>query len=193
MCQRRSGTIDAGCDQSRRWQMRTARCATTTPVAGWQAGGAYDWRRAHAFWDTHSLADYWDQVHEVKIEVRVRRRRRVTLDSDVWEKVVSRARSRGLADVIRQHRSEHGRELLTAACQEAIRLGAVEPVLQRFTAAPVIACGGTALLTRGRRLGGGFVYNLYEKILRFSSYRRRPCARWRPATTRRLKSLRPSG
>jgi hypothetical protein len=22
------------------------------------------------FWDTHSLADYWDQVHEVEIEVR---------------------------------------------------------------------------------------------------------------------------
>jgi len=24
------------------------------------------------FWDTHSLADYWDQVHEVEIEVRAR-------------------------------------------------------------------------------------------------------------------------
>lgn len=31
------------------------------------------------FWDTHSLADYWDQTHEVEFEVRTKRRRRVTL------------------------------------------------------------------------------------------------------------------
>jgi len=49
------------------------------------------------FWDTHSLADYEDQLHEVDIEVRARRRRRVTLDPDVWERVLSRARSRGVS------------------------------------------------------------------------------------------------
>ena len=32
------------------------------------------------FWDTHSLADYWDQTHEVTFEVRAQRRRRITLD-----------------------------------------------------------------------------------------------------------------
>jgi hypothetical protein len=37
------------------------------------------------FWDTHSLAHYWDAFHEVEIEVRARRRRRVMLDPDVWE------------------------------------------------------------------------------------------------------------
>ena len=26
------------------------------------------------FWDTHSLADYWDQTHEVEFEVRATRR-----------------------------------------------------------------------------------------------------------------------
>ena len=30
------------------------------------------------FWDTHSLADYWDQTHEVSFEVRAQRRRRIT-------------------------------------------------------------------------------------------------------------------
>jgi hypothetical protein len=77
--------------------MQTARCAATTPVAGWQAVRACDRRREDAFWDKHSLADYWDQFHEAEIEVRARRRRRVTLDPDVWEKVVSQARSRGVS------------------------------------------------------------------------------------------------
>ena len=35
------------------------------------------------FWDSHSLADYWDQTHEVEIEVRAQRRQRVTLDPEV--------------------------------------------------------------------------------------------------------------
>ena len=45
------------------------------------------------FWDTHSLADYWDQVHEVEIEVRARLRRRVTLKSPS-RKLHRRARGR---------------------------------------------------------------------------------------------------
>lgn len=36
------------------------------------------------FWDSHSLADYWDETHEVEFEVRANRRRRVTLDSEVY-------------------------------------------------------------------------------------------------------------
>jgi hypothetical protein len=36
------------------------------------------------------------------------------------------------AQVIRQHRDEHAREWLTAACRLALELGAVEPVLARF-------------------------------------------------------------
>jgi len=49
------------------------------------------------FWDTHSLADYWDQTHEVEFEVRAKRRRRITLDPDVYEKVAAQARTRGLS------------------------------------------------------------------------------------------------
>ncbi len=48
------------------------------------------------FWDTHSLADYWDQTHEVKFEIRAQRRRRVTLDPEVFLKVEAQARKRGL-------------------------------------------------------------------------------------------------
>jgi len=49
------------------------------------------------FWDIHSLADYWDQTREVEIEVRARRRRRITVDPEVWERVVSHARIRGVS------------------------------------------------------------------------------------------------
>ncbi len=37
------------------------------------------------FWDTHSLADYWDQTREVEFELRVKRRRRVTLTPEVHQ------------------------------------------------------------------------------------------------------------
>ncbi len=48
------------------------------------------------FWDTHSLADYWDQTREVDFEVRAKRRRRVTLDPDIYVMVESQARTRGI-------------------------------------------------------------------------------------------------
>jgi hypothetical protein len=44
-----------------------------------------------------------------------------------------------LADVIRQHRTEHARDTLISACRESIRMGAIEPVLQRFIEMPVAA------------------------------------------------------
>ncbi len=48
------------------------------------------------FWDTHSLDDYWDQTHEVAFEVRAQRRRRITLDPEVYARVEAQARARGL-------------------------------------------------------------------------------------------------
>lgn len=48
------------------------------------------------FWDSHSLADYWDQTYEVEFEVRAQRRRRVTLDPEVYAKLEGQARSSGL-------------------------------------------------------------------------------------------------
>jgi hypothetical protein len=48
------------------------------------------------FWDTHSLADYWDQTYEVEFEIRAKRRRRITLDPEVYAQLEVQARTRGL-------------------------------------------------------------------------------------------------
>jgi hypothetical protein len=48
------------------------------------------------FWDTHSLADYWDQTHEVQFEVRAQHRRRITLEPEVYAQVEAQARTRGI-------------------------------------------------------------------------------------------------
>ena len=48
------------------------------------------------FWDTHSLADYWDQTQEVEFEVRVQRRRRVTLAPELYTRIEAQARIRGV-------------------------------------------------------------------------------------------------
>jgi hypothetical protein len=48
------------------------------------------------FWDSHSLDDGWDETHEVEFEVRTRRRRRVTLDPELYAKVEAQARQRGV-------------------------------------------------------------------------------------------------
>ncbi len=48
------------------------------------------------FWDTHSLADYWDQTREVEFKVRAQRRRRITLDPDVYARIEAQARTRGV-------------------------------------------------------------------------------------------------
>jgi CopG antitoxin of type II toxin-antitoxin system len=49
------------------------------------------------FWDSHSLDDYWDQTHEVEFDIRAKRRRRVTLDPDIYEHVAVQARARGIS------------------------------------------------------------------------------------------------
>jgi hypothetical protein len=48
------------------------------------------------FWDTHSLADYWDKTHEVEFEVTARRRRRITLDPELYTLIQSEAQARGI-------------------------------------------------------------------------------------------------
>ena len=48
------------------------------------------------FWDTHSLADYWDQTHEVEFEVRAKRRHRVTLAPELRMRIEVQARIRGI-------------------------------------------------------------------------------------------------
>ena len=48
------------------------------------------------FWDSHSLADHWDETHEVDIEVRAERRRRVTLAPEIYTEVEELARRKGV-------------------------------------------------------------------------------------------------
>lgn len=48
------------------------------------------------FWDSHSLADFWDQTEEVEFTVRTLRRRRVTLDSEIYQQVEIEAKQRGI-------------------------------------------------------------------------------------------------
>ncbi|MEW6237396.1 MAG: CopG family antitoxin [Candidatus Omnitrophota bacterium] len=48
------------------------------------------------FWDTHSLDDYWDQTREVEFELRVKRRRRVTLAPELFKKIEDQARLQGV-------------------------------------------------------------------------------------------------
>jgi len=48
------------------------------------------------FWNTHSLADYWDQTKEVEFELRAKRRRRVTLAPELYTRLETQARIRGV-------------------------------------------------------------------------------------------------
>ncbi len=50
------------------------------------------------FWDTHSLADYWDQTEPAEFEIApdARRRYLVAVDPDVLSRVHRLARKRGL-------------------------------------------------------------------------------------------------
>lgn len=49
------------------------------------------------FWDTHSLAEFWDRTHKVEFKVRAKRRRRITIDPEVYAKIDAQARSRGIS------------------------------------------------------------------------------------------------
>jgi uncharacterized membrane protein len=48
------------------------------------------------FWDTHSVADYWDQTREVEIDVRAQRRHRVTIDAELYEQLEVQAQAQGM-------------------------------------------------------------------------------------------------
>ena len=48
-------------------------------------------------WDTHSLADNWDDLPDVELEVSVLPRRRIVVASELYEKLESRARQQGVS------------------------------------------------------------------------------------------------
>ena len=49
------------------------------------------------FWDTHSLADHWSDTREVSFTVRATRRRRVTIDPQVYSQIEALAHQRGIS------------------------------------------------------------------------------------------------
>lgn len=49
------------------------------------------------YWDKHSLADHWDETQEAQFEVRAKRRRRITVDPDVYSQIEAQARKRGIS------------------------------------------------------------------------------------------------
>ncbi len=57
------------------------------------------------YWDTHSLADHWEQTYEVEFEVRAPRR--ITLDPEVYGKLeLARIRGVSLAALVNSWLSE---------------------------------------------------------------------------------------
>jgi hypothetical protein len=52
---------------------------------------------AAEFWDTHSLADYWDQTKEIEVEVRAQRRQWIPLASTLATQVAERAQRQGVS------------------------------------------------------------------------------------------------
>lgn len=53
---------------------------------------------AGEFWDTHSLADYWDLTHEVEFEVDLGSSvHLVAVEKNLLERLVERARAQGLS------------------------------------------------------------------------------------------------
>ena len=49
------------------------------------------------FWDTHSLADYRDQIEPAEFDPQARRRYLIAVDPDVLARVQTIARQKGLA------------------------------------------------------------------------------------------------
>ena len=57
---------------------------------------ALNYREIGEYWDTHSLDDHWEETDEAVFEVRARRRHRVIVDPEIYEKLEAEARSRGV-------------------------------------------------------------------------------------------------
>lgn len=62
--------------------------STISKAASYEAIGEY--------WDEHSLDEHWDETREVEFEVRAKRRHRIMVDPDVYERLEAEARLRGV-------------------------------------------------------------------------------------------------
>ncbi len=48
------------------------------------------------FWDTHSLDDFWEETREADFEIRAAKRKRVTLEPQIYKQIEAEARVRGV-------------------------------------------------------------------------------------------------
>lgn len=48
------------------------------------------------YWDTHSLADHWEETNEIGFEVAAKRSHRITVTTDVYEQIEVEAQARGV-------------------------------------------------------------------------------------------------
>ena len=48
------------------------------------------------FWDNHSLADHWDQTEEVDFKIRAKKRRRIAIDPELFDKITASSLKRGI-------------------------------------------------------------------------------------------------
>ncbi|MFW6373070.1 MAG: CopG family antitoxin [Thermodesulfobacteriota bacterium] len=48
------------------------------------------------FWDHHSLADYWDQTEATTFDIGATRRRRITLEPELYEKIKYASQRKGI-------------------------------------------------------------------------------------------------
>ena len=47
------------------------------------------------FWDNHSLGDYWDKTKKVEFSVRAKKRHRITIEPELYDKIVNRHHFKG--------------------------------------------------------------------------------------------------
>jgi predicted HicB family RNase H-like nuclease len=73
--------------------MAESKQATLDPIPAEFASIA----EAAEFWDTHSLADYWEQTEEADVEVRAPRRQWVPLAANLTEQAAQVARQEGVS------------------------------------------------------------------------------------------------
>lgn len=52
---------------------------------------------AAKFWDTHSIADYWDEMTEVDFEIELQRPNRITVAADLSAKLATVAQRQGVS------------------------------------------------------------------------------------------------
>ncbi|MEA2061327.1 MAG: CopG family antitoxin [Thermodesulfobacteriota bacterium] len=48
------------------------------------------------FWDNHSLGDYWDKTREVEFNVRAKKRHRIIIEPELFDKIVNRSHMKGI-------------------------------------------------------------------------------------------------